>query len=78
VIGRRNERAWFNEMTAPHPFHYVIECHLKVVLENRACILSKIATHFVINSGANSLSLKQDVNRDVINLYKLSIDGFFI
>jgi len=63
----------------PHLFHYVNECHLNVVLENRACILSKTAImHFVINSGANSLSLKQEMNKDVINLYKLSINEFFI
>jgi len=43
---------------------------------NEACILSKTATHFVINHGANSLSLKREVNKDVINLYKLSLNGF--
>jgi hypothetical protein len=34
--------------------------------------------HFVINNGANSLSLKQEVNKDVINLYKLSLNGFYL
>ena len=43
---------------------------------NEACILSKTATQFVINHGAYSLSLKREVNKDVINLYKLSLNGF--
>jgi len=31
--------------------------------------------HFVIDHGTNSLSLKDEVNKDVINLYKLSLNG---